>query len=74
MYSDTFHISKLTVPDSRKFFCAKSKHKYNIILIDEMQRKATHRYGTLIFKTKIVCKDYLQCSKDLFLKVDAPGT
>lgn len=39
VYSDAFRISKSTVPDSRRFFCAKSKHKCIIRLIDEMQTK-----------------------------------
>lgn len=43
MYSDAFRISKLTVPDSRKFFCVKSKHKCIVRLIDEMQKKKKRR-------------------------------
>ena len=39
MYSDASHISKSIVPDSRKFFCAQSKHKCITGLIDEMQKK-----------------------------------
>lgn len=69
MYSDAFHISKSTVPDSRKFFCAKSKHKCIIRLIGEMERKAVNRHSTLNSLW-----GYVKAYSDLFLQGDAPYT
>lgn len=76
MYSDAFHISKSTVPDSRKFFCAKSKYECIIRLIVKCKKKKKSIYisSTLIFKTKMIFKDYLKHDSDLFLKVIVPET